>query len=74
MQTFEEVNSKSDKIFIMLERHEASLIVDALELVSKHFPKKKKLQTLSSDISNSFPYQKSELYGLELPPLTKKKK
>jgi len=78
MQVFEEVIGKTDKIFVMLESHEAALIVDALELISKHFPKKKKLQTLSNDISNSFPYRKSDLFdchilkGTNVTPIKKK--
>ena len=62
MQVFEETNSKTDKVFVMLERHEASLIVDALEIISKQFPKKKKLKQLSKDLLESIPYEKTDLY------------
>lgn len=62
MQVFEETNSKTDKVFVMLERQEASLIVDALEIISKQFPKKKKLKQLSKDLLESIPYEKTDLY------------
>lgn len=58
MQVFEETNSKTDKVFIMLEAQEASMIVDAVEKLSKENPKKTKLKKFSKDLLDSVPYKK----------------